>query len=49
WFIRRPEETPSLIYISQTLPVRSISPPVLKTYAYLTTLAIDNYYSPNTM
>ena len=44
WFLRR-EHTE--LWISETLPLQSETPPVLKAYAYLTRQAKENPKSPN--
>ncbi|CAG8698511.1 563_t:CDS:1, partial [Ambispora gerdemannii] len=47
WFIRRPSEAPATLYISETLPLQSTSPPVLKAYAYIALQARDHPDSLN--
>ncbi|CAG8649831.1 7099_t:CDS:1, partial [Ambispora gerdemannii] len=47
WFIRRSDETPEVLYISETLSWQSTSPPVLKAYAYIALQAKDNLHSHN--
>ncbi|GBC10865.1 hypothetical protein RclHR1_09970005 [Rhizophagus clarus] len=45
WFLRRPPDEPSVLYISSALPIQSQSPPVLKTYAYMVqVLCADNFF-----
>ncbi len=44
WFLRR-EHTE--LWISKTLPLQSVSPPVLKAYAYISQQAKDNPESPH--
>ncbi|CAG8575175.1 1118_t:CDS:1 [Funneliformis mosseae] len=45
WFLRRPADEPSVLYISNTLLIQSQSPPVLKTYAYIVqVLCADSYF-----
>ena len=39
WFLRRKHTE---LWISKTLPLQSVSPPVLKAYAYITRQAKDN-------
>ncbi|GET01107.1 kinase-like domain-containing protein [Rhizophagus clarus] len=47
WFMYRPEDAPSTLYISETLSIELRFPTVLKTFAYLTLLADENSYSQN--
>jgi predicted Ser/Thr protein kinase len=35
WFLRRPNEAPSKLFVSETLPSSHVSPTVLKAYAYI--------------
>jgi predicted Ser/Thr protein kinase len=47
WFLRRPADEPSVLYISKTLPIQSQSPPVLKTYAYMVQVLCADSFSRN--
>ncbi|CAG8605440.1 16367_t:CDS:1 [Funneliformis mosseae] len=44
WFLRRPADEPSVLYISKTLPINS---PVLKTYAYMVQVLCADHFSKN--
>ncbi|RIA83794.1 kinase-like domain-containing protein [Glomus cerebriforme] len=41
WFLHRPDDEPSVLYVSKTLSLQSQSPPVLKTYAFTDFKYID--------
>ncbi|CAG8525632.1 4526_t:CDS:2 [Funneliformis mosseae] len=47
WFLRRPADEPSVLYISKTLLIQSQSPPVLKTYAYMVQVLCADFFSRN--
>ena len=48
WFFCRPSDNPSVLLISESLPLQSTSSPsVLKIYAYLVRLATINHKSPH--
>uniref|UniRef100_A0A1D1Y2D2 Serine/threonine-protein kinase grp n=1 Tax=Anthurium amnicola TaxID=1678845 RepID=A0A1D1Y2D2_9ARAE len=47
WFLRRPADEPSVLYISDTLLIHSQSPPVLKTYAYMVQVLCADSFSRN--
>ncbi|CAG8706455.1 4928_t:CDS:2, partial [Ambispora leptoticha] len=47
WFLRRPPETPSKLFVSSTLSSQSESPTVLKAYAYIAKQARVSFPSPH--
>ena len=47
WFLRRPADEPSVLYISKTLLIQSQSPPVFKTYAYMVQVLCADHFSRN--
>ncbi|CAG8471661.1 27811_t:CDS:1, partial [Racocetra persica] len=47
WFLCRPKDNPTEQQISPTPPFGSISPPVLKAYAYLIHIAKDDPEPPH--
>jgi len=49
WFMWRPKETPMKVFISHTLLLQSVSPPVLKAWAYLVQCAEKDCHSPHAL
>ncbi|RIB10300.1 hypothetical protein C2G38_2043614 [Gigaspora rosea] len=47
WFLRRPKEHPEELHISDALRLNSTNPTVLKSYAYLATIAAADLTSPD--